>query len=1063
VVSLRHRLPLVLACTLLLAAAAVPAAAVAQDVYGHIRGTVTDTLGPMPGARVTLVGTAFVATTDLLGAYAIENVPAGEYTARVETALRSPMERSSVRVASGATVILDVRLGHGGIVVRPAGDELASRTQLSGTLLSRLPIDDSRQGLSLASGVVLRGTDLGVAGTPDLTIRGSGADQTAVFVDGAPARFETAGMGQLALGGHAISEVSVETGAPSATVADARGATIAYVTRAGGPRFESGLLAGTDGPFSKNSTAGYNRFDGFAGGPMPGVRNLTWFVSAALYGQSSAYRGAGADTVPTFGLAGVDTTVSFTNNGNTYTVAVPRFAQVSGTCGQLGSGDSTQARQIRANYGLACQGLRLNLDWTTSRRAQTKLLYTYGRGSSLSLTGLASDFQQRDNPGADMADNLLYTGTRAHSALAVLNWTQRLTEPLGGALTLRGNLSLGSEGYQSGPLDLTSEQATRDPTGGIEFSMLRFAGLEGLPLPLTDAVIREMRTGTFRAPYQGRNDLAPRQDHRLNPYGVASGWPTTGFGGLAMVASETRVNGRLAADWRATPSVTLTLGGDFSRTEVSFYEAGIVTGLGFDAFLAHPRRTGLFAEARLDAGPLELDAGVRGDRYVTGADFPKVPGRIFSNPAVRTGDTSYAARMSRVLDPGRTQILATPRVRVRYRVAAHTTMRAGFSQQVEVPAFSALFAGVNSDMYNSSNVLFGRDVSYVKSTLVEAGVRQGLPMGITLDVAAYSKSNPAPYLWQGQSIYDPFIGGDPGQPNSAVVELSTLARNSVIGADGRLEVSTDGAVQGALSYSIMQSHVRLRYSAVTPPAIRAQPSDVTTQVITGTLLLRVPEEWGRGSALGVAARGLGAALALRATSGQPYTPLANEGSGAIAPYGALSGTPLGQEWSARLPWTWTLDLRLSKVVRAGGIRWTLYAEARNLLNISNVVAAFAETGNDRNDLFRANLLLPQISSLQADAGALWVTRQVTINGVPQSVQGVDLSDCSRYPTTFGVDRGVVDCVALRQVEARWGNGDRFYDTNEINRALGAWFDAFYGTWRFHGPARTARVGITIEF
>ncbi|OYV66442.1 MAG: hypothetical protein B7Z72_11330, partial [Gemmatimonadetes bacterium 21-71-4] len=54
-------------------------------------------------------------------------------------------------------------------------------------------------------------------------------------------------------------------------------------------------------------------------------------------------------------------------------------------------------------------------------------------------------------------------------------------------------------------------------------------------------------------------------------------------------------------------------------------------------------------------------------------------------------------------------------------------------------------------------------------------------------------------------------------------------------------------------------------------------------------------------------------------------------------------------------------------------------------------------------------------------------------------------------------------LALRQVEARWGNGDGFYDTNEINRALGAWYNSLYGTSRFYGPARTARVGVEIAF
>ncbi len=1058
-VTPRHRLQVASVLVFgLIATIAGPAAAAAQGIYGRIRGTVTDSLGPIAGVRISLAGTGFVAVTDQDGAYAIEHVPAGEYTVRAVMVRRSPEERAGVRVPSEGTVIADVRYGGGRILVHPAGDELTSRTLLEGALLSRIPIDDNRQGLGLASGVVLRGADLGIAEVPDLSIRGSGADQTAVFVDGAPARFETAGMSQLALGANAISEVSVVTGTQRATVAEARGGSISYVTRAGGPSFDAGLSAGTDGPFSKSSTVGFNRFDGYAGGPMPGLRNLTWFVSGAVYGQASQYRGAGADTVPTFGLAGVDTVVSYTDqSGTSYTAAVPRFAQVSGSCGQIGSGASAQARDIQANYGLACQGLRLNLDWTTSRRTQAKLLYTYGQGSSISLTGIASDFQQRDYPGADMADNLLYTGSRTHSALAVLNWTHRLTEPLRGALTLSGNLSIGSDGYQSGPLDPTSELATEDPAGGIEFSMLRFAGLAGLPLPLTDAVIQQIRSNTFRPPYYGQYGLSPYQEFRFNPYGVSSGWPTSGFGGEATVTSETRVNGRLGAEWRATPELALTVGGDFSRTDLSYYDAPVVTGFGLNAFLAHPRRTGLFAEARLDEGALQVEAGARGDRYVTGSDFPIYPGRIFSNPAWSTGDTSYAARMSRVLEPGRVQTLVTPQLRMAFSVDASTTARAGFSQQVEVPPYALLFANVNSDLAVSNAEAFGRDVSYVKSTLIEGGIRHAFSSGLTLDVSLFDKTHLMPYTFQSQPVYDPYLGGTPGQPNTSLLLLSPTGDSHALGGDVRLEWGAGRAVSGSAAYSIEVANLGLvsQVPGVSLP-------DVTTQAIAGTLTLRVPDGWSRGSAFGSAARGVSAVLAGRLTSGEPYTPAFFGGAGIITPpNNFIFGT--GSLDVEHLPWTNSLDLRVAKTFAVRGTRWTAYAEARNLLNLSNLIAVFNESGTDQDALFRANLITPQISSLEQDAGALWVTRPVTVNGVQQMLQGIDLSDCSRYPPGIGGSRGVVDCLALRQVEARWGNGDQFYDMNEINRALNAWYDAFYGTWLFHGPARTARVGIEIAF
>ncbi len=1057
----RHSHSLIIAVgILLLLAASAPPALSAQSVYGRLRGTAFDSLGGVVGARVSLVGTTLSAITDPAGRFELDHVPAGVYLVRAEGAGRTPGEVEGVRVLSGTTASVAIRLGRRAVAAAGGTDlgDLGPRVVFTSERLAALPIDDSRQALGLAPGVVSRGGDLGIASVPDVTIAGSGADQTAVTVDGAPARFETLGFSQLALGAAAISELSIGTGVAPASAPDAHGAAIRYITPAGGARFAAGLTAGTDGLFSVNSTVGFNRFDGFAGGPVPRVRNVTWYVSGALYGQSSPYRGIGADTVPTFALAGLDTTVSYLDNTNTvHTVGIPRFAQVSGSCGSIGGDSGAAARAIRDNYGYRCSGLHLDQAWSTSRRAQAKLLFTYGGGSSLSLTGLASDFQQRQWPGQALADNLLDTGTRTHSAMAVLNWSQRLPTLGGGALTLTGNLSVGADGYQSGPLDVGSEEATADPGLGIEFSMLRFAGLTGLSFPLSDAVIQQLRSGAFTAPFARRYDLAAYQAFRLNPYGMSVGWPTGGFGGEVVVTSETRVNGRLGAEWRARPWLALEAGADFSRTNLSAYDGTLISGLEPDAFTAQPRRTGAFALARLASGGFTLEAGVRGEQYVTGSDFPIVPGRIFSNPATRTGDTSYASWISRVMAPGRTQRFLTPHVRVGLEADAATSAWAAFGQQVEVPPYAMLYANVNTDLaYGTSGTPFGRDVSYVTSTLIEGGLRHAFPV-LTAELRAWSRNNAMPYLFQPTPVYDPFIGGDPRYPNESLNLLTGSGASHALGGSLRLTWGDAGPLAGSATYSIW----RTTYEPPQQPGpVAVTYPDLTTQAASGTLVARVPDGWLTGDALGRAARGLSAALTTRVTSGQPYSPLFNSGAGALAPASGVLPNPAYQP-PVYLPWTWNLDLRIAKAITVGRTRWTVYAEAHNLLDIRNVLERFAETGSDRNDLFRSHLIVPQVIQLQSDAGALWVTKQVLVNGSPQTLTGVDLSDCSLYPQGQGGSRGVVDCLALRQVEARWGNGDAFYDTGEINRALGAWYDTIYGASSFYGPARTARVGVQI--
>ena len=1058
----------------LVAAAGPSRPAEAQSVYGSIRGTVSDSLGPVAGAQVTLVGTAFTALADSAGSFAMDGVPAGVYRVRAEAAGRVAGDVADVRVPADGVMSVRVQLGRhdtAGTAPVVADGSLATRSTLDQTDLSERPVDDSRQAVGFLPGVVMRGISLGVEDVPDLTIRGSAADQTAVFVDGAPARFESLSQSALDLAGDGVGEASVLSGPVSAATPGARGASIAYVMRSGGPRFESGLGVGSDAPFSRGSTVGYNRFDAFAGGPIPGVSRLTWFAAGALYGQSSSYRGSGADTVPTFGLAGIDSVVTYPVSVNpmnpadtvSQTVAVPRFAQVSGQCGQLGGSGSAAAIAIRNNYGDDCEGLRRILDWTTSRRASAKLLYTYGAGSSLSLTGLASDAQHREYPGQDIADDQAYMGARRASQLAVLNWSHRLAQAFGGSLRITGNLSLASDTYQSGPLDVTSALATADPALGIELSRLRFAGLDGLPFPLTDSVVRQMRSGTFRPPFYQRPDLAAEQTFRFNPYGVAGGWPTSGLGGTAVVASETRLDGRVAAEWQARRGYAVEGGADFSRTDLSSYGSQIPPLYGWSGFLAHPRRTGLFGLGRWSEDGSAIEVGLRMDRYVTGSDFPKVPGRIFTNPAWFTGDTTYAARVARVFTPGRTQTHVSPSARVTYQVLPWMAVRAGVSQAVEVPPYQLLFANVNSDLSNSQGSLYGSDVTYVKSTLWEAGTRLRLSHGLVGDFSGYYKTNPSPYVFQGVSYYDPVIGGDPSQPNTSAGLLSTLQSNHAMGADLRIESNRDGAIGGSLSYSIERTHSAVADPVLTAsPLLMSQPSDVTTQVLAGTLVLQGSSEAHGAAPLDGILRGARAVLTGRLTSGEPYAEQQDVGSGLLAP-GIGCFEPNGQIACLHLPWTTSLDLRVSKAITVGRLRWTAYVEARNLLNLQNIIGAFAETGTQTNVVFKANSFLsPQLQQLISDAGPLWVSRPEVVNGVTQTVSGIDLTDCARYPSEFGA-RGVPDCLALRQVEARWGNGDEFYDTNEINRALNAWYNSLYGTWLFHGPARTARIGIEVEF
>jgi len=910
-----------------------------------------------------------------------------------------------------------------------------SETLIRGALLGNLPVDDPRQALTLVPGVVMRGGEIGIAEIPRLSVRGGDPGAASVYIDGAPVRFQTLGTQQIALGTNAINQLSVVTGVASPIASDAGGGgVISYVTRSGGPRFAANFRAASDAVFTDGAAIGYNRLEGALGGPLPLAPHLTWFVSAALQGQPSDYRGLGAAGEPTYVLGGVDTIVTaptFDGSG-VQSVAIPKFVQYSGQC------------TSGSNYDVDCQGLRRPMDWSTARRGQAKLLYTFGTGSSLSVTGIGSDLAQRFFPGTEIGDPLLYRGAQQRSRLAVVNWIQGLRRSTDGSLTLHINLSVATDAGASGPLDPASETATRDPALGISFSTLRFAAADAIPFPLTDQFIRNVRTNSPVAvvAFPERSDLLAGQPYRLNPYGLdeSTGWYTVGLddGEPLTQVWERRWNGRAFLEWQPGQVQSVSLGADVERTDASFYSALLTSEFGLEAFLAHPRRWGVFADYRAHPGALVIDGGIRLDRFDPGSECPNAPGRISSNPAWNpqgyTSDSAYANSLARVFTRAAAQRVFSPRLRVGYAVSPRSSVRLGYGEQVEPPSLRLRLQDVNTDLaITSGNSLFGRDVAYVKSTLLEFGVTQRIGRAWAADASIYRKGHPQlPYVFRSQSFPDPTTPGFTRQSFA-------LTPNDVgagTGLDAQLQWRRS-AVTGLLTYSLLRV-----------PST-AGGTDIATHAASAMVMLHVPESWRAGTTWGVALANLSAVATFRLTSGLPYTRLVNLNQGIVTPGtdGGVFAEPLN---SSRLPLTKTVDLRLRKGLRSRGIDLNVYADLENLLNFRNTLSLFAETGTTTNDSYRQRVERSQLGSLAVEARA---------NNALLPDGSVDLRACAGW-TGYS---GPVNCVALGRVEARFGDGDAIYSPAEQQKVMDTYYTSVLGAWRFFGPSRTARLGMELRF
>ena len=632
----------------------------------------------------------------------------------------------------------------------------------------------------------------------------------------------------------------------------------------------------------------------------------------------------------------------------------------------------------------------------------------------------------------------------------MLNWSHPLGTFRGGPLSVSANLSLASDQLIDGPLTPASELATRDPGLGVEWQTLEFTGADSVAFPVSDAVIRSVRTGGLPVPFPNRTDLNLTQVGRLNPYGLQRGWPTSGLRSALIRAWEHRLDGRAHLEWQPGTRHHVTLGGDAERGDVSLYGSDLISLIGFDAFRAKPSRFGLFASDRLSLGAVVLDLGARYDHFTPGGDFPKTPGFIGSDPnwspAAATDDTAYTNSVARVFTRGRGKSLVSPRIRAAYAFSPNTSVRAAYGQQVEVPTFIDLFTNTNSDLvFTNTADGFGRDVDYAKSELIELGAQHAFGSHLHLDLSVYRKNNLVPYAFR----ILPFASPRQASDTLFINVLTKVDGGHGTGVDARLDWQASDAVSGSVSYSFLHANVGSNIGTFFGSCVGCQPA-VNTNALYAVTNLSVPGDWSAGTTVGALARRLGAVLTFRLATGLAYTRLVNNGDGAIAPQigPGLGGRAAEQINASHLPTTKTLDLRLTKTFQAGGRALRAYADFRNLLNFTNVVALYAETGDFVNALHKDKLLSPELQFLQSEASQ---------SGALRPDGSIDLSgNCNAWGIPW-------DCVALRRVEARFGNGDLLYTPAEQTRALDTYYNAFFGPWRFHGPARTVRVGVEVAF
>jgi len=284
----------------------IPAGTFAQQVVGKIDGYVRDQQSrqALPGANVVIKGTSIGAASQTDGYFYILNVPPGRYTVEASMMGFTRMSVAGVHVTADQTTRVNfdlkeetLELGEEIVVTaeRPLvqPDLTAKVSTITADEIRDMPVADIVDLISTQSNIsVLTNTPYEkrgyeVRGIDDIRMRGGRNNEVGLLIDGMKVSNPLFGGFGTRIGNNAINQISVLAGGFSAEYGNALSGFINLSTSEGGEDF-NGLIEYTSSvPFGIEALAtgqgrelGLHRAEASVGGPVPLLKNMTFFVSA---------------------------------------------------------------------------------------------------------------------------------------------------------------------------------------------------------------------------------------------------------------------------------------------------------------------------------------------------------------------------------------------------------------------------------------------------------------------------------------------------------------------------------------------------------------------------------------------------------------------------------------------------------------------------------------------------------------------------------------------------------------------------------------------------------------
>ena len=554
------------------------------------------------------------------------------------------------------------------------------------------------------------------------------------------------------------------------------------------------------------------------------------------------------------------------------------------------------------------------------------------------LTFFATGRMIQDNSYLPFGYNILRTAT------------VKLTYPLSSVLTLRGSAEW-SEGYRQfynhqykywrwwdagldtlgreGGFPINATQSNRQLLSArhvlsqstfYDLSLARVYEYSSEVVPdrtvVADPVTGELVASDYvRRQWVGGNDSGFR-------YGDVRYWINT-------KSTQYIVKGNVES--QVHPSHQLRTGVEMKFHEIFRHRIGMPTLPNLEYFTYRPIEGAAYLQDKIEYSFMILKIGLRLDMFDPMASAYPDPSDILYTYTTPSGSAEYAAQEK---IPVKREFQVSPRIGIAHPISDRTSIHFAYGHFFQTPRYYDLYRNDGLDDILVNDALVGNPgLKPEKTVSFELGLQQELSLDWALNVTAYSKDitnlTSSFYYFVGRD-YTIFINADYARIQGIDLTLDKRFAQlyglrltySLMNAQGNHSDPTEG-------FSYREEEANLRPN-------RNYPLDFDQRhKISLTFISRTPERFGPDILGFYPFEFFSLSGVFVAGSGLPYTPTsrAAEETGIVP-----------EPNSARRPWTFNLDLKLSREIPMGPIRFTAFLDVDNLFDNINTVLVWTRTG-----------------------------------------------------------------------------------------------------------------------